>query len=238
MIIHIICSALRSVILSVIILTLSSSLVARVEAAVPAEERDALVALYNSTSGDGWRNNTNWLSGDPCTNSWFGITCNGTDTNITQIDLGQSYLRGKIPSALKHLNQIENLYLHFNSLTGSIPPELGDLSQLKILWLNSNSLTGPIPAELGKLHQLVNFHLENNELCGALPATLVNLTSLAGGSSININNNSLLTTVSSALDVFLTQKSSNFTVWKTTQNSRTCFSWNLFLPAIINNTKP
>ena len=28
-------------------------------------ERDALVALYNSTDGDNWTENTNWLVGDP-----------------------------------------------------------------------------------------------------------------------------------------------------------------------------
>ena len=28
-------------------------------------ERDALAALYNSTDGDHWTENTNWLVGDP-----------------------------------------------------------------------------------------------------------------------------------------------------------------------------
>lgn len=30
-------------------------------AAIPGYEREALVALYNSTDGDNWNNNTGWL---------------------------------------------------------------------------------------------------------------------------------------------------------------------------------
>ncbi len=39
-------------------------------------ECDGLVALYNSTGGASWTDNTGWLSDpDPCT--WFGVTCTG-----------------------------------------------------------------------------------------------------------------------------------------------------------------
>lgn len=40
---------------------------------------DALMALYNSTNGPGWTDNSGWIDGaagtncDPCT--WYGITC-------------------------------------------------------------------------------------------------------------------------------------------------------------------
>ena len=235
---HIFALNLQAVILSPIILVLSFSLASQVEADVSSEERDALVSFYNSTSGDDWRNNTNWLSGDPCTNNWFGIDCNITNTNVIQIDLGQSFLNGRIPSAIKHLSQMESLYLHSNSLTGPIPSEVGDFSQLQILRLDSNSLTGLVPAELGNLTQLVNLRLANNELCGVLPSSLVNLTNLANGIGLDINNNNLITTVGPVLDAFLTLKNSGYSDWKTTQNSQSCFSWTLFLPAIINNTKP
>jgi len=42
---------------------------------VPPNERIALVAFYNATLGENWSNSSNWLNGDPCTNSWYGITC-------------------------------------------------------------------------------------------------------------------------------------------------------------------
>ena len=37
---------------------------------------DALTDLYNSTNGIHWTTNTNWLEGDPCSNQWYGVTCN------------------------------------------------------------------------------------------------------------------------------------------------------------------
>lgn len=234
---HMFVSTLQTVILSLIILVLSFSLASKIEADVPTVERDALVVFYNSTFGDDWRSNANWLSGDPCTNNWFGLTCNVSNTNVIQIDLGQSSLAGRIPSAIKHLSQMQSLYLHSNSLTGPIPSELGDLSQLQILWLNANSLTGSVPGELRNLSQLTNLRLADNELCGVLPTSLVNLTNLANGSGLDINNNNLITTVGPVLDAFLTLKSSDYTDWKTTQNSQQCFSWTLFLPAIISNTR-
>jgi hypothetical protein len=44
-------------------------------AQIPQIERDALVALYNSTDGANWTDNTGWLgeAGTEC--SWFGVRC-------------------------------------------------------------------------------------------------------------------------------------------------------------------
>ena len=41
----------------------------------PSHEVDALVDLYKTCGGQEWLNNENWLVGDPCTNKWFGVTC-------------------------------------------------------------------------------------------------------------------------------------------------------------------
>ncbi|MBI4649364.1 MAG: hypothetical protein HY738_22885, partial [Bacteroidia bacterium] len=42
------------------------------KAQVLEQDSLALVALYNSTDGDNWFNNTNWLIGPVST--WYGIT--------------------------------------------------------------------------------------------------------------------------------------------------------------------
>ena len=39
-------------------------------------DRAVLVALYEATDGDNWKDNTNWLSDRPL-NEWFGVTTNG-----------------------------------------------------------------------------------------------------------------------------------------------------------------
>lgn len=43
---------------------------------IPISEFEALVTLYNSTDGESWSNNDNWLmSSTPC--GWYGIDCFG-----------------------------------------------------------------------------------------------------------------------------------------------------------------
>jgi hypothetical protein len=48
-------------------------------------EYNALVALFASTNGPSWKNNTNWLqsSTSPCT--WFGVNCAPTGNHVIAI---------------------------------------------------------------------------------------------------------------------------------------------------------
>jgi hypothetical protein len=140
-------------------------------AAIPATERQALIALYNSTHGDSmWLVNSGWkeppLHRDgfamPGTeNTWYGITCDAGNTSV------------------------QNLNLDFNQYTGrfsipseGIPPELGNLVNLQYLSLNGDELTGSIPPELGNLANLQYLSLNGNQLTGSIPPELINMTNL------------------------------------------------------------
>ena len=67
-----------------------------------AGDRAALVALYNTTGGANWTDNTNWLTDAPLY-QWYGVEA---DSN----------------------GRVMLLYLGSNQLTGQIPLELGDLT--------------------------------------------------------------------------------------------------------------
>ena len=69
-----------------------------------AEDRAALVELYNATGGASWTNTTNWLSDRPI-REWYGVS-NDPDGRVSE------------------------LFLSGNQLTGEIPRELGNLSNL------------------------------------------------------------------------------------------------------------
>ncbi len=51
---------------------------------LPYLQLQALTDLYIATGGSGWRVSTRWLTGDPCLNTWFGVSCNApANTSIT-----------------------------------------------------------------------------------------------------------------------------------------------------------
>jgi uncharacterized repeat protein (TIGR01451 family) len=183
-------------------------------AAISTAEREALIALYNSTNGPSWRRGgSSWLGapGTECT--WYGVTCDGAGTTVTELSLGGNQLKGPIPSELGSLTGLQTLELAANSLGGSIPPDLGSLTNLRTLDLRLNgllngsippqlgnltslqslelaynSLSGPIPPQLGNLVNLQTLNLERNSLSGAIPPQLGNLTNLR---TLNLRSNLL-----------------------------------------------
>ncbi len=147
-------------------------------AAIPASERNALLALYNATNGASWTNNTGWTGAAGTECSWFGITCDVGETTVRTISLGFNQLSGSIPPELGNLTNLQSLVLQGNQLNGSIPPELGNLTNLQDLWLSSTQLSGSIPPELGNLTNLEFLDLYSNQLSGSIPPELGNLTNL------------------------------------------------------------
>ena len=140
-------------------------------------DRDALVALYDSTGGGNWIRNDNWLTSAPLAD-WYGVT---TDANgrVTALWLYENNLRGTIPAAVGGLTQLDVLALFREpGLTGAIPSELGDLANLRLLALGGNNLAGPIPTELGDLTNLTGLYLWGNRLTGTIPSELGRLSKL------------------------------------------------------------
>lgn len=100
------------------------------------EQKEALIALYNSTNGDNWKNNTNWLSDKPV-NQWFGVNNDiwAEDTivgdYILRLQLIDNQLIGTIPEKFSaflyapdindYLSISHSTNLHLNGLYGKIP---------------------------------------------------------------------------------------------------------------------
>ena len=147
-------------------------------ATVPQIEREALVAIYNSTNGDQWYNNSRWLDGDPCDNHWAGILCE--DKIIIEMVFFQNKLAGSLPPEIGNLSNLLVLLIESktkNSL-GNIPPEIGLLVSLKKLLFYNAGFEGEIPTELGKLSNLEELVLDRNGFSGSIPKQFSNLVSL------------------------------------------------------------
>jgi len=113
------------------------------ESKIDPIERESLIDLYNSTNGDGWSINTNWLGdvGTEC--SWFGVTCNDSK-HVESIHLFSNNLNGNIPISIKNFTHLKSLLLHNNNLTGNIPNEILQIKTLESITLNNNNLDNSI----------------------------------------------------------------------------------------------
>ena len=138
-----------------------------------------LMALYDATDGDNWRNTTgraDWFTNcDPCT--WAGIGCD-EDGRVTDLNLRGVGLAGELPAELATVDRLRNLNFGYNELTGPLPTELFTLDSLREAILSGNQLTGSVPATLAQATRVEKVLLDGNDLTGSLPEDLSGLTDL------------------------------------------------------------
>lgn len=162
------------VIVSAVVLATACTPAGPEDSEVP--ERDALVALFESTGGSDWINRDGWLS-DAEPGDWYGVDTN-SQGRVTRIVLNRNNLVGSIPSELGVLVHLSRLSLQRNGLTGEIPPELGRLARIDTLDLYVNALGGTIPQELLGLEEVALLLLGFNQLSGPIPPGLGSMPGL------------------------------------------------------------
>ena len=101
-----------------------------VPSVIPDPERDALWALYTGANGEGWRDNTNWLS-DESICDWYNVYCN-SEGHVFVLSLSNNNLDGTIPTEFGLLTSLQYLFVDGNDLEGMIPTEFGLLKSLII----------------------------------------------------------------------------------------------------------
>jgi hypothetical protein len=162
-------SVLRKARASLVAMLLSPLALANASfAAVPNSEYLLLRAIYDSTNGSQWTNNSGWLqnnSAEVCT--WYRVTCNAAGTNVTEVKLFDNNLAGTLPPSLTALPELTYFDATNNRLTGRIP-QLSGLTLLTVFDVGGNRLSGPIPP-LQNLPKLNVFSAYLNQLSGRIP---------------------------------------------------------------------
>ncbi|EAQ40562.3 T9SS type A sorting domain-containing protein [Polaribacter sp. MED152] len=169
---------------------------------IPDTERDALIALYNNTKGDDWRNDLSgsyngvtWVNDATQkrnVGAWFGVTTaiiNG-QKHVAKVELNSNLLDGTIPSVIKNLTQLKELEFNSNAIS-EIPSEIGDLANLEQLTFtnqyhseNQEYVLKSIPTEINNIVSLKRLELSSNQLEGNLDfSNLVNLDNLSVSSN-------------------------------------------------------
>jgi len=123
---------------------------------VHAGDHAALVALFDSTGGDGWFNTWGWKTAAPL-DRWHGVATD-SEGRVTEIDLSGPF---------------------GNGLAGSIPEEIGRLSELTRLDLSGNDLSGFLPDRISDLPKLTDLQLAGTGVC--VPRVLLSAGSLMEG---------------------------------------------------------
>jgi hypothetical protein len=128
--------------------------------------RDALMALYEATSGGGWRQRGHWnTTAHPC--RWHGITCSRGEVRL--IDLGANGLRGTLPPSLSTISSLRVLNIDESRLSGTMPGSLASLTSLEVLLLAGNPrLSGTLPPSFDQLSGLVELDLSRTRISGNL----------------------------------------------------------------------
>ena len=173
---------------------------------VATTQRGALIALYEATDGDNWRDNDNWLTDAPL-DSWYGVSADRLG-RVSRLRLAGNELNGHIPDLsalvdlkilslsyntfpgpfpdLSALTSLTHLALQDNEITGPIP-DLSAFSSLRYLWLGRNLFTGSIP-DGDAFPNLITLDLSRNRLTGMIPLGMANLLDLQ---SLSLSGNSL-----------------------------------------------
>jgi hypothetical protein len=126
---------------------------------ISTKDCQALVALYDSTDGENWENNTGWkTTNKPC--NWNGVACQ--KKRVTGLTLWNNNLKGSIPKDFFKLKKLENLALSNNDLNGTSLNNFKKLKNLDILLIDNCKLSGKIPNSLMKLKKLTIFNLKDN----------------------------------------------------------------------------
>lgn len=133
-------------------------------------ERNSLINIYNSTSGDNWSQKWDFEK-DP--KNWYGIKIkNGS---VIEINLRGNSLKGSFPQNLAAFSKLQKLDLSSNQLSGEVAPSISALSSLVRLDISNNNLSGDPSASIIPLNKLEELSLGNNNFSfGNIEAFLPN----------------------------------------------------------------
>ena len=141
------------------------------------KQRYVLALMYFSLHGEHWKKSGGFLSGrGEC--EWVGVKCNHSSNIVTEINLRDNNLTGRIPDEIFELTSLKLLDLEYNLIYGHISDTVGSLGHLESLKLGKNLLNSTIPESIGNLTRLRTLSLFSNILFGTLPRSIGNLSEL------------------------------------------------------------
>jgi hypothetical protein len=152
---------------SIVAAALSMFAMSAAVGAVPASEREVLLAIYEHAGGDGWTAHTGWGGGVGTECTWDRVICDASGTHVIQLALQNNHLVGTLPP-ISALTELHFANFDTNDLDGPVP-ELAALSELVSFGIEGDHFTGHLPSLTGLVH-LQELTAAGNELDGPIPS--------------------------------------------------------------------
>lgn len=131
-------------------------------------DRAALMALYNSTDGLNWTNNSNWGTTQPIS-TWYGVWAE--EGTVLSISLSNNGLKGTIPAEIESFSNAYEINLSNNQLYGSLPDLSGFLwdpyFRIDNNYFTFNAIEDAVSYYWVQYNPQLNFPLNTNEVVAA-----------------------------------------------------------------------
>ncbi len=146
-------------------------------------DREALMALHDSTGGASWTERQGWGTDRPL-GDWHGVDVDSLTGRVRGLSLPRNNLTGGLPREVAALTGLARLDLSGNPLTGSVPAPWTRLS-LDSLDLDGTGLCAPASPRFRDWLAAIETRRGPDRLCGALTDRdiLTTLHRVANGSA-------------------------------------------------------
>ncbi|KAL3614966.1 Protein STRUBBELIG-REPTOR FAMILY 8 [Castilleja foliolosa] len=192
-----------------------------IDATTDPNDVQGLQVLYTSLSSPSQLTGWKLSGGDPCGESWNGITCQGSSVVSVQIsgmrlsgtmgyllnnlvslrtlDLSNNNIHDTIPYQLPP--NLTSLNLAANSLTGNIPYSVSNMASLSYLNISRNTLSQSVGDMFANHSALTTLDISFNNFTGDIPPSFASLTNL---SNLLLQNNQLTGSLNALVGLPLT----------------------------------
>ncbi|KMZ57867.1 Kinase [Zostera marina] len=158
-----------------------------VNAHTDSDDVSALNGMYGTLSSNSQLNSWTSNNGDPCGQSWRGVSCSGSA--VTEIRLSGLGLNGYLEGyMLEKMKSLEFLDVSNNNIGANKELPYAYPPKLKHLDLSGNGYTGSPPWAINKMPDIEYLNIKKNKLSGGLGDMFQNLNHL---STIDLSGNSL-----------------------------------------------
>ncbi|KAG5573029.1 hypothetical protein H5410_062795 [Solanum commersonii] len=119
---------------------------------------------------------TKWNAngGDPCGESWTGITCTGN--KVTEIQISGLGLSGSLGSQLDSLKSVTNFDISNNNMRSQLPHQLHP--NVQRLNLASSGFSGGLPYSISQMTSLQYLNVSHNQMQGSVVVSFDSLSTL------------------------------------------------------------